>query len=115
MNINRTLRFWWQRRTRGWDDSETWNLDATCGRWLAPRLRRFKELTNGVPVEYFKFENDEQRTTTEEADGRWHKDLDTMIAVFEWCADERNCNEEPPPIVQEGLELFVKRFHNLWW
>lgn len=43
----RWLKFWWQRRTRGWDDSETWNLDAEIARFALPRLRRFRELPRG--------------------------------------------------------------------
>ena len=43
--FKRSLRFWWQRGTRGWDDSETWGLDGTLARFILPRLQRFKEVT----------------------------------------------------------------------
>lgn len=34
---------------RGFDDTETWNLAATLGRWLLPRLKRYKKIQNGTP------------------------------------------------------------------
>ncbi len=40
----RSIRLLCQRLTRGWDDSETWNLDWEFQRWIYPRLLRFNEL-----------------------------------------------------------------------
>lgn len=47
--LPRSLRYWWQRRTRGWDDSELWSLDCTIARFALPRLRRFAEIRHGEP------------------------------------------------------------------
>ena len=44
--------FFWQRITRGFNDSETWNLDYTIAKLVLPRLKRFKELTNGIPGDF---------------------------------------------------------------
>ena len=40
----RWWKYWYQRRTKGFDNSETWNLNDECAAWLLPRLKRFKEL-----------------------------------------------------------------------
>lgn len=51
------IRFFFQRRIRGWDDSDTWDMDDTFYKWVYPRLIRFKELTNGYPDEYLTYED----------------------------------------------------------
>lgn len=45
------LRFWWQRRTRGWDDSELWSLDYTIAKFALPRLRGFRQIMASHPCE----------------------------------------------------------------
>ena len=51
------VRFFWQRLTRGFDDSETWDMDSTFYKWFLPRLKRYKELSIGYPTEYNSFES----------------------------------------------------------
>lgn len=50
--LGRKVRFFIQRCNRGFDDSETWDLEDTFYRWLLPRLRRFKEVTMAYPMSY---------------------------------------------------------------
>lgn len=38
-----------QRLERGFDDSETWNLDLTIAKFVLPRLESFKESFMGYP------------------------------------------------------------------
>lgn len=98
----RLIRFWWQRRTRGWDDSETWNLDVTVAEFVLPRLRRFKEVAITLPLEM--------------SEAEWAEELDCMIAAFEFVASDSNFTFTPwDESVQRGLELFGKRFIHLWW
>lgn len=56
----------YQRHTRGWDDSETWDLDSTFYKWVYPRLKKYKELNNGYPNEYLSPED-------------WDEELDKRI------------------------------------
>ena len=96
----RWMLFWWQRRTRGWDDSETWSLDRTLARYIAPRLRRFREVSCGYPCDM---------TETE-----WSESLSKMQTAFDrLMADECCCDFDPS--VQEGLDLFAQHFRGLWW
>lgn len=104
--FTRWVRFFYQRRTRGFDDSETWALDTSLSRLIVPRLKRFKELLDGHPAEM----------TFEE----WNEILDEMIWSFDWFASEKRwdlTNEEE--VVQlkraeAGIQLFAKYFDSLW-
>lgn len=100
----RSVKHWWQRRTRGWDDSETWSLDMSLAKLIAPRLKRFREVTKCRPI----YMTDEE----------WDEILCKMIFAFEYCADEQSvigCTEEIHAKVAEGLDLFAKHYRGLWW
>lgn len=105
-----------QIKERGWDDTETWNLDLTLTQFILPRIRRFQDLTIGLPPE----------TTLEE----WHICLSKMIAAFNEIINKsdlstkgKNTNEdidtmkykEQEKLIQEGLEIFAKYYCYLWW
>jgi hypothetical protein len=99
----REFRFFFQRMTRGWDDGQTFSLDYSLGKLIAPRLKRFKELTIGVPGDMTEQE--------------WAEKLDKMIDFFEFAGSEYRWSAGPEEYDkhQEGLELFVKHYWNLWW
>jgi len=102
--VKRAIRFWWQRRTRGWDDSVTWNLDQQIAEWLAPKLRRFKELHNGYP----------HNSTPE----KWNIELDEMIWSAEWYAENAytyDCDPQEYQRAMNGLKQIMTRLHELWW
>jgi len=105
MKIKRSLRFFYQRLTRGWDDSEIWNLEAELARHILPRLRRFKQLNNGYPD-----------SLTPEA---WDEILEEMIHAFNFRAanmdQQMDALAETHERVQKGLELFGKYYCHLWW
>jgi len=102
----RDFRHWWQRRTRGWDDSDTWGLDGTIAEFVLPRLRRFKELNNGFPGHDLTWES-------------WNAALDDMIYAMDICDQEKTSSQDDDTVdwerVQRGLELFGKHFRDLWW
>lgn len=104
--ITGAIKRWLQRRARGWDDSETWNLDITFADYIVPRLIRYKQIKGGHPYEL-----------SSEA---WDEILEKMIKAFSLIRDQFeiqlkheyhkiNWNE-----VQEGLDLFAKYYMNLW-
>lgn len=99
----REIRFFYQRLTRGWDDGETFSLDYSLAKLIAPRLRRFKEVTIGVPGGFEKEE--------------WNIILDKMIASFEFAASEEHWNATPLEYEKysEGFDLFAKHYFRLWW
>lgn len=107
--LKRSIRFFFQRQMRGWDDADTWSLDMTIAKFALPRLKRFKEINDGYPY----------GLTIEE----WNEILNKMIYALEFCADEGQFDlvedaEERKnnwKRVEEGLELFGKYFRSLWW
>ena len=109
MKIKRSIRFFFQRIFRGWDDSETWSLDYPIAKFILPRLKRFKELNDAFPLD-----------TTPES---WDEELDEMIWCFNFMITQRDWGrvgadfgtKEEWERSQKGLELFAKRYFDLWW
>lgn len=42
--LKRAIRYWYQRRVRGFDDGDIWNLDVEVAKFVLPRLRRLVEI-----------------------------------------------------------------------
>lgn len=103
-----------QRLQRGFDDTETWNLNSVIARFVLPRLKRFKEVNSGYPM----------NMTYEE----WNEIIDKMIWSFEhydydsetfdgvdyWHLTEAQ-KEDIQKRHQEGLNLFGEYMGGLWW
>jgi hypothetical protein len=47
-DIKREIKFFWQRLTRGFDDSVTWNLDITVAKFMLPRFKLYREAHNHI-------------------------------------------------------------------
>ena len=41
--IKRDIKYWFQRRIRGWSDDETWNLDYEFIKWVNSRFKKYKD------------------------------------------------------------------------
>lgn len=103
--LKRSIKFWFQRLFRGWDDRETWNLSTSLSVLILPRLKRFKEITIGYPSEFSSMQE-------------WHQNLDFMIEAFEFYASEDHflCEDvNKIKKAQEGIELFASYYSYLWW
>ncbi len=116
--IERRVKFWWQRRTRGWDDSETWGLDHTLSGIIWPRIARLKELQHGYPCDIACDYGEE------EGPKKWDEYLDKMILAFKLIEEDKCFYGEPnwkekekeqERKIEEGLDLFRKYYRNLWW
>ncbi len=100
--FKRRLKHWWQKRTRGWSDEDTWGLDHVIAKFVLPRLKRFKELNNGFP------EGFNEKT--------WNIAIDEMIYALEVCSrDDYFGDDIEWERVELGLRLFGKHFRDLWW
>lgn len=103
----RAVRYFWQRRTRGWDDSETWSLDVTIAKFALPRLKVLKATMPGYhgesPEEWDEVLDKMIWSMDYIADGRQWGVEQTMS---EWEAEEKRCDE--------GVALFGKYFRGLW-
>ncbi len=105
---DRKKKFHKQFKEQGWTDMDTWSLDSAIARFILPRLKRFKELTIGVPNGF----NDI---------AEWYAVLDQMILAFELMLaidkpnyDFKNSKKDNVKI-KRGLNLFVKYYLALWW
>lgn len=101
----RAVKHFYQRRTRGWDDSDLWSLDCTIAKFTLPRLRRFRATLHGHPGEI----------TFEE----WEAILDKIIWSMEYIAGDRQWEhndqfDEDERKCDEGVALFGKWFRGLW-
>jgi hypothetical protein len=93
-----------QRLERGFDDSETWSLRDTIANFILPRIKRFKEVTIGMPVGMTK--------------EKWYDILDKMIISFELIVrnnGEMLLDDEEMKKMNKGLDLFKEYFLSLWW
>lgn len=124
-----TYVYFFQRRFRGWDDSDTWSLDYVIAKFIVPRLKRFKELKTGWP-------NNIVGESDKDCEEQWNQILDKMIRGFEWIlmeddyvhqsfqdnklpydkkmADVQKRLKKVDREVKEGLDLFKKYFRGLW-
>lgn len=109
-NKRRYDRYAKQLKTNGFSDTETWGLDSVIAKFVLPRLIRFKELNNGMPIDF--------------NEGTWDEVLDKMIFAFDWTLNweekkYENLTEEQQKEnwkrYEEGMALFGKYFRDLWW
>ena len=99
----RSVKHFFQRLFRGFDDRELWNLDITIAEFVLPRLKRFKQRSFGYPAEL----------TPEQWDEYLHK----MINSFEFVLEQNenpSYDEKEWEKAKEGLSLFAKYYSGLW-
>lgn len=78
-------------------------MDTAAARWFIPRLRWLRDHHVGYPGDM--------------TDESWTAELGKMTRAFELAAGifEGSTDTEAAQIEEsEGLDLFIKRFHNLW-
>jgi len=105
VKIKRPIKHFYQRLTRGFDDSETWNLDFEISKFILPRLERFKEISLTHPTELTEKE--------------WDDILDKMIYSFYMNTVINDLKipeyQKVYDKIEDGFKLFSKYFWNLWW
>ena len=81
----------WFRIRNGWDSSDTWSLQFTISKFIFPRLKHFKEVTDGILTKiYEKYRNPNRKVSesTKLASEEWKKTIDKMILAFQRIIDE---------------------------
>jgi hypothetical protein len=90
-----------QRLTRGFDDSETWSLDATIAKFIVPRLERFIEI-------YKDFVDD--------SENHYVPKMEQALEAFKMYTDDTDLfNEENYNKMMAGVKAFAEIFPELWW
>ena len=92
-----------QRLERGFDDSETWNLDATISQFIYPRLKAFIEDVKEIKCHPADIEFDV-----------WLNNLEDMLKCFKILSQDFERTEDEEKIIERGLDLFREFFHSLW-
>lgn len=117
----------WFRIRNGWDSSDTWSLQFTISKFILPRLKRFKEVNNGIPNKiYEKYRNPNRKVSEnmELASKEWNEKLNKMILAFQRIIDEdedfhdwkdKKYWNKQEKIKKDGLKLFAEYFQDLWW
>lgn len=96
------IKYWWQRRTRGYDDLEVWNPYIYIARFAIPRLKAYRKNLHGHPVNLNSMEE-------------WEAIIDKIILSLEEAVDDDNwVPVDQVERHQEGLNLFGEYFENLW-
>jgi len=93
-----------QRLERGFDDTETWDLDYVFAKFMLPRLKRLMKVSNEI-VDWSEDIEDIKKL---------EKALELIILEMESddvCLLTKEQNDE----VKEGLEVLPKLFRKLWW
>jgi hypothetical protein len=87
------------------DPVELVNLDVTIAEFIIPRLEAFRAATDSYPADLDDM-------------GLWHAELDEMVDALKLIVtqDEPRLGSTIPytPSHQAGLDLFAKRFGDLW-
>ena len=88
------------------EEESLWNLDITIAKFILPRLKAFKEKAKGYPAKLSGIE-------------QWREILDKMIFAFDKVVSTFDrpepYSEEEHDKIDEGLKLFAKYYHDLWW
>ena len=98
-----------QRFLIGFDDTETWHMDRTMALFIIPRLKRFMEVNNGIPI-----------GETEES---YDEKLRFIIQAFEnYYATDQYFNsvdiEERKKLTDDvrlAVDYLSKLWFELWW
>ena len=134
--VKRTLRFFWQRRTRGFDDSVTYNLDHRISEFVLPRIKLFREKapSHGIPSEFIDEsplaeiedvkEREAARTVLEDkGQKQWEEVLDKIIWSFEYSnngyeddevANEFMAGQNDPDLKKQGWEEYLAKNEALY-
>lgn len=86
-------------------DTDTYGLDILLYKWLLPRLKRFRELSNNWP--------DSKYDTLDD----WNNELDKRIAQLEYIVKNYfNYNDKKlPKIINSFNKWLAKDLNDLWW
>lgn len=110
--IKRNIKFWFQRRTRGWSDDETWNLNYEFIKWINSRFKKYKEETSEiVDLEYRTFTYKRKKYTQLELIDKVIELSDTLLANY-WVYED---DFDKYGIANEILDIFKIIFWNMWW
>ena len=133
-NIPREIKYFFQRRIRGYDETCYWEIGDYLGREIARHLKHFRKMKRfGVPANICVDENGKE-ISVEEGERKWNEIIDKMISGFgglttDWTEKEPQKLYEAKKISREewikrekeeyekdkaNAILFIEYFSGLW-
>jgi hypothetical protein len=113
--IIRNIKYWFQRRTRGWSDDETWNLNYEFILWSNSRFKKYREqAVKMVDLEYYKFEYKDKIYTQLQV-------IDRIIELTDYIINNDYYEmmwsdiERLEAMKNEIFDLFKMSFGAMWW
>ena len=117
------IKWLFQRAKRGYADCDVWNLSHYLSSVIAGSVKRLKKIQHGLPTVIFT-----EGKLEEQARKEWNYILDGIITAFESLRDIDEFSDtelfdagKTPEAMgkieenaQEGMQLFVKYFRDLW-
>ena len=113
--IIRNIKYWFQRRTRGWSDDETWDLNYEFILWCNSRFKKYREKAiKIVDLEYYKFEYKDNIYTQLQV-------IDRIIELTDYIINNDYYEmmwsdvEHLEAMKNEIFDLFKMSFGAMWW
>ena len=110
----RDVKYWFQRRTRGWSDDETWCIDYYFLKWLKKHLKAYlKDAGKVVDLEFHKFEYKGKECSLSYLVARMIYLCNNLLNQYDyWSFDDQIMVEETK---NELLDIFKLTFFYLGW
>jgi len=103
------LKWFCQRRIKGYDNRELWSLDYSVARFMLPRLKEFRKRTCGYPAAFSKDYGNGQ------GEGGWDNVIGEIIWALEYGLDKYEWSKENDQRFEKAMQLFGQYFWALWW
>jgi len=129
-NLFYDIKWFFQRKIRGYDDPDIFDMDRHLTKFILPRIKEFRKMieTNcsGVPTLILEYnEKGKAKYSTDEGMKRWISILKKIELAFILMHEENNGEDvylkksveeisEDYKKIEEGLELFGKYYQCLW-
>ena len=108
----RNIKHFFQRRTRGFDDTDTWCLTTTTFEFMLPRLKVYRKKVEGFPQVPAYYEEKYPNESFEV----YLSHLDELIWFTEYYIEEGGWpNSHDKERFSKAQELFKELFFTLWW
>lgn len=120
--LRRIIKYWFQRRCRGWDDGDTWSLDCTMAALMLPRLRRLRKIGKTVagPSSVFLPKDFNFSESTESQEEAWIKAGIKQEQIFddiEYFLQQysENGNMDLDDRAKKGRRQLIRYVDTMWW
>ena len=114
--IKGNIKFWLQRRIRGWSDDECWNVNYEFLKWINSRFKQYKkDAIKTVDLEYFTYNYKDKDYTQLQIIERIIELTDDLVDDEKYFSLEYKDFEKMEEDLNELFDLFKLVFHQMWW